>query len=39
VSFTDDLIETWIEVQRINEVDAILLRPHSVGSFMLYYDI
>ena len=26
--FTDDLIETWIEYKRINEIDAIRLRPH-----------
>jgi glutamine synthetase len=36
--FTDDLIETWIEYKRINEVDAIRLRPHP-WEFMLYYDI
>ena len=36
--FTDDLIETWIEYKRLNEVDAIRLRPHP-WEFMLYYDI
>jgi glutamine synthetase len=36
--FTDDLIDTWIEYKRINEVDAIRLRPHP-WEFMLYYDI
>jgi glutamine synthetase len=29
--FTDDLIETWIEYKRMNEVDAIRLRPASLG--------
>ena len=36
--FTDDLIETWIEYKRLNEVDAVRLRPHP-WEFMLYYDI
>lgn len=36
--FTDDLIETWIEYKRKNEVDAIRLRPHP-WEFALYYDI
>ena len=36
--FTDDLIETWIDYKRLNEVDAIRLRPHP-WEFMLYYDI
>jgi glutamine synthetase len=36
--FTDDLLETWIEYKRTNEVDAIRLRPHP-WEFMLYYDI
>lgn len=36
--FTPDLIETWIEYKRENEVDAIRLRPHP-WEFMLYYDI
>lgn len=36
--FTDDLIETWIEYKRKNEVDALRLRPHP-WEFMLYYDI
>src|SRR6202049_1526337 len=36
--FTDDLLETWIEYKRLNEVDAIRLRPHP-WEFMLYYDI
>jgi glutamine synthetase len=36
--FTDDLIETWIDYKRINEIDAIRLRPHPY-EFNLYYDI
>jgi glutamine synthetase len=36
--FTDDLIETWIQYKRINEVDALRLRPHPY-EFTLYYDI
>ncbi|MHC2069941.1 type I glutamate--ammonia ligase [Bremerella sp. T1] len=36
--FTKDVIETWIEYKRINEVDAIRLRPHPY-EFCLYYDI
>ena len=35
---TDDLIETWVEYKRKNEVDAIRLRPHPY-EFSLYYDI
>jgi len=26
--FTPDLIETWLEYKRLNEVDAVRLRPH-----------
>jgi glutamine synthetase len=36
--FTDDLIQTWLEYKRINEVDAVRLRPHPY-EFALYYDI
>jgi glutamine synthetase len=36
--FTDDLIETWIAYKRIEEADAIRLRPHPY-EFSLYYDI
>ena len=36
--FTDDLIETWIDYKRLNEIDAVRLRPHP-WEFMLYYDI
>ena len=36
--FTDDLINTWVEYKRRNEVDPVRLRPHP-WEFMLYYDI
>ncbi len=36
--FTRDVIENWIEYKRIEEVDAIRLRPHP-HEFILYYDI
>ncbi len=36
--FTPDLIETWIEWKRTNEVDPIRLRPHP-HEFELYYDL
>jgi glutamine synthetase len=36
--FTEDVIETWIQYKRENEVDAVRLRPHPY-EFALYYDI
>jgi glutamine synthetase len=36
--FTPDLIETWIDYKRTNEVDPVRLRPHPY-EFELYYDI
>jgi glutamine synthetase len=36
--FTPDVIETWIDYKRENEVDAINLRPHPY-EFALYFDI
>jgi glutamine synthetase len=36
--FTPDLIETWLEYKRKNELDAIRLRPHPY-EFALYFDI
>jgi glutamine synthetase len=36
--FTEDLIETWVDYKRANEVDVIRLRPHP-HEFALYYDI
>jgi len=35
--FTPDLIETWIEYKRKNEMQQIALRPHPY-EFYLYYD-
>jgi glutamine synthetase len=36
--FTPDVIETWIEFKRLNEVDVMAQRPHP-WEFYLYYDI
>ena len=36
--FTSDVIETWIKYKRVNEVDAMRLRPHPY-EFCLYYDM
>jgi glutamine synthetase len=36
--FTQDVIDTWIDYKRLNEVDPIRLRPHPY-EFQLYYDI
>ena len=36
--FTDDLIDTWISYKRLNEIDAVRLRPHP-WEFALYFDI
>ena len=36
--FTPDLIETWVEYKRANEIDPIRLRPHP-HEFEMYYDI
>jgi glutamine synthetase len=36
--FTADLIETWIDIKRTQEIDPIRLRPHP-HEFELYYDI
>jgi glutamine synthetase len=36
--FTPDVIETWCEYKRLNEIDAIRLRPHPY-EFYMYYDI
>ena len=36
--FTDDLIETYVDYKRANEIDAVRLRPHPY-EFALYYDI
>jgi glutamine synthetase len=36
--FTQDVVDTWIEYKRENEVDALRLRPHPY-EFCMYYDI
>ncbi|SKC69015.1 type I glutamate--ammonia ligase [Krasilnikoviella flava] len=36
--FSEDLIATWIDYKRNNEIDPIRLRPHP-HEFELYYDI
>jgi glutamine synthetase len=36
--FTPDLIETWIDFKRTQEIDPIRQRPHP-HEFELYYDI
>jgi len=36
--FTADLIETWIDYKRSNEIDAMRLRPHP-HEFELYFDV
>lgn len=35
--FTEDVLTTWIDYKRENEVDAVRLRPHP-HEFFLYYD-
>jgi glutamine synthetase len=35
--FSEELIRTWIDWKRENEVDAVRLRPHPM-EFSLYYD-
>ncbi len=36
--FTKDLLDTWVDYKRVNEIDAIRLRPHP-WEFAMYYDI
>jgi glutamine synthetase len=36
--FTPDLIETWVDYKRTNEIAPVALRPHP-HEFELYYDI
>jgi glutamine synthetase len=36
--FTSDLVETWIDYKRTEEVDPIRLRP-TPHEFALYYDL
>ena len=35
--FTEDVIETWLDYKRTNELDAMRLRPHPYEFFM-YFD-
>ena len=35
--FTQDVLETWVEMKRTREIDPIRLRPHPY-EFYLYYD-
>ena len=35
--FSEELIRTWIDWKRENEVDPVRLRPHPL-EFSLYYD-
>jgi glutamine synthetase len=36
--FTQDVIDTWIDYKRLEEADAVALRPHP-HEFGLYYDV
>ena len=36
--FTEDLIETWIDIKRTQEIAPVNLRPHPY-EFALYYDV
>ena len=36
--FTQDVVDKWIEYKRVNEVEALALRPHPY-EFCMYYDI
>ena len=36
--FTKDVVDTWIDYKRTNEIDAIRLRPHP-WEFALYFDV
>ena len=36
--FTPDVIDTWIDFKRTNEIEPVQLRPHP-WEFYLYYDI
>ena len=36
--FTEDLVETWIQWKRGQELDEMALRPHPY-EFHLYYDV
>jgi glutamine synthetase len=36
--FTKDVIDTWIEMKRTNEIEYVRLRPHP-GEFALYFNV
>ncbi|MCL5291433.1 MAG: type I glutamate--ammonia ligase [Actinobacteria bacterium] len=36
--FTPDVIDVWLEYKRLNEIDALRLRPHPY-EFYLYFDV
>ena len=36
--FPQDLIDTWIELKRQDEIDFVRLRPHP-GEFVLYFNV
>jgi glutamine synthetase len=36
--FTQDLIDTWLTMKKVKDVDAVALRPHPY-EFFLYYDV
>jgi len=36
--FTEDVVETWIDLKRATEIDPLRLRPHPY-EFALYYDL
>ena len=36
--FTQDVIDTWIEYKRENDIADVRLRPHPI-EFFLYYDV
>jgi glutamine synthetase len=36
--FTQDVIDTWIEMKRVNEIEFVSLRPHP-AEFTLYFNI
>jgi glutamine synthetase len=36
--FTEDLISSWVDWKRKNEVDALRLRPHPI-EYVMYYDV
>jgi len=36
--FTEDVIQTWIDYKRANDVDAVRMRPHP-HEFTLYFDV